>query len=215
MYDVFEAIRLGVGYGFLISALAIGPGFFMVMQTSIQKGWKMALALEFGIILSDIICIFFAYLGASNLLAAIEGNQYTYPSAGAVLIVYGLVKFIRDKKPLKTVNMSETRSPFALFFKGFFINILNPGLLLYWFTIVGFGFESLKHENISEEKLLYANILFNTTILVVVFGIDLLKIFFANRLKNVLKPGVLNQIDVVVSFIFIGIGLFFVFKSFI
>jgi threonine/homoserine/homoserine lactone efflux protein len=215
MINLLEAIRLGVGYGFLISALAIGPSFFMVLQTSIQRGWKMAIALELGIIISDVVCIFFAYLGASNLLAAIQGNQYTYPSAGAVLIVYGLLKFIRDKKPVKAVKTINAQGAFTLFFRGFFINIINPGLLLYWFTIVGLGFETLKSEHLSEKELLYANILFNTTILAVVFAIDLLKIFFAQKLRNVLQNHILEKIDQVVSFIFIGIGLFFVFKNFI
>lgn len=215
MIHLFEAVRLGIGYGFLISALAIGPSFFMVLQTSIQRGLKMAIALELGIILSDIVCIFFAYLGAASLMSTLEESQYTYPSAGAVLIVYGLLKFLREKKPVKPVKTAEGQNALVIFLRGFFINIINPGLLLYWFTIVGLGFEALKDDGITDQQLVQANVLFNATIIGVVFGIDLLKIFFAQKLRNVLKDEVLEKIDIVVSCIFIGMGLYFVFKNFI
>lgn len=214
--DWLVALQLGLSYGLLLSIFSIGPAFFLILQTSILRGWKMALALELGIILSDITCISLSYWGASSLLTILEGNKYIGPTAGGILIAYGLLKIINKQEiPPKDLQTPTQKGFLTIFLRGYFLNIINPGLLLYWFTIVGLGLEALKKENLASDELLKINILFTGTIISVIFLIDLLKILFAQKLGKVLKPNSLEKIDLVLSCIFIGMGSYFVIKSFL
>ena len=48
-YGVKNAILIGIGLSFII-----GPVFFMLIQTSILKGVKAAVAFNMGVILGDV-----------------------------------------------------------------------------------------------------------------------------------------------------------------
>ena len=58
--DIFVAIP----WAFLL-AFSIGPGFFVLLETSITKGFKAAFTFDCGIVFSDIVFILIAYF-ASN-----------------------------------------------------------------------------------------------------------------------------------------------------
>ena len=49
-----EIIQNGVVFGILISFM-LGPAFFILIETSIKKGFKAAIFLDIGILLSDAI----------------------------------------------------------------------------------------------------------------------------------------------------------------
>ena len=59
---VFIAISLGI-----ILAFTIGPVFFILIETSITKGIRSALAFDIGAISGDIFFIVLAYWGTSKL----------------------------------------------------------------------------------------------------------------------------------------------------
>ena len=48
-----------IGIGFLLSVM-VGPVFFVLLETSITKGIRAALALDIGVFISDILYIMFA-----------------------------------------------------------------------------------------------------------------------------------------------------------
>ncbi len=54
--DILTAIPLGIFLSFLI-----GPVFFVLLETSAVKGFRAALAFDFGVILADIVFILIAY----------------------------------------------------------------------------------------------------------------------------------------------------------
>ena len=54
-------ILLAIPWAFLL-AISIGPGFFMLLETSITKGFKAALTFDLGIVFSDLIFIYFNIL---------------------------------------------------------------------------------------------------------------------------------------------------------
>jgi threonine/homoserine/homoserine lactone efflux protein len=56
---IIQDILAAIPWGFLL-AISIGPGFFILLETSITKGFKAALTLDCGIICSDIIFILIA-----------------------------------------------------------------------------------------------------------------------------------------------------------
>ncbi len=48
-----------IGIGFLLSVM-VGPAFFVLLEISITKGIRAALALDLGIFISDLLYILFA-----------------------------------------------------------------------------------------------------------------------------------------------------------
>jgi len=61
-----EAIVSGVLLGGVL-ALLVGPVFFMLIQTSIKKGFVPAVMLSLGVILSDGLIAMLAYWGSSSI----------------------------------------------------------------------------------------------------------------------------------------------------
>ena len=57
----FDLILKGVVTGFVLSIM-IGPVFFVLLETSIKKGVRAALALDLGVLLSDLLYILIAYV---------------------------------------------------------------------------------------------------------------------------------------------------------
>ena len=61
------------GIGFLLSVM-VGPVFFVLLETSITKGVRAALALDLGVFISDIVYILFAFIFASQLKSLTSGD---------------------------------------------------------------------------------------------------------------------------------------------
>jgi len=58
-------IQKGVLFGIVISFM-LGPAFFILIETSIKKGFKSALFLDLGILLSEDIFISCIFCGRKN-----------------------------------------------------------------------------------------------------------------------------------------------------
>ena len=56
----------GIIFGFILSFL-LGPAFFILIETSIKKGFKAAIFLNLGIILSDAIYLFASIFVAEKI----------------------------------------------------------------------------------------------------------------------------------------------------
>ena len=85
--NIFVAISLGI-----ILAFTIGPVFFILIETSITKGMRSALAFDFGAISGDIFFITLAYWGTSKLANYIEDNPNLFIYGGIIIIIYGWSK---------------------------------------------------------------------------------------------------------------------------
>ena len=64
---IIQDILAAIPWGFLL-AISIGPGFFVLLETSITKGFRAALVFDLGVILGDIFFIAIAYLGSYRLI---------------------------------------------------------------------------------------------------------------------------------------------------
>jgi threonine/homoserine/homoserine lactone efflux protein len=103
-------ILLAIPWAFLL-AISIGPGFFMLLETSITKGFKAAFTLDLGIVFSDIIFILIAYFATNQILSQLKDNP-------------------DDEEDIQKNNY------LGLFFKGVFLNIINIGVLGFWMMII-------------------------------------------------------------------------------
>lgn len=201
-----ELVTSAILIGFILSLILIGPVFFLLLETSVSRGWKAAIILNLGVITADVLCISIAYFGSKDLAKAIQNNPSIYIFGGFFILIYGLIMFI-TKPNLKMRNVSVVgRNYFKTFMNGFLLNILNIGVIVFWFFIVSTVVIQYPREN---DFLLYMGI-----VLATFFGIDLLKIFLANKVKSEFTFRRVFYFKRTVGFILLVFGIIVILKGF-
>ena len=197
--DVLKAIPIGI-----ILALTIGPVFFVLLETSITKGFRAALTFDLGVILADIIFILIAYYSTTTILDKVKDDPNLLVFGGVVLTVYGLISYIKTSKSFREIfrehhSIEIKKNYTALFFKGFLLNFINIGVLGGWIAALIFA-KSLTQ---NEEGVVF----FITTVLLTYFTVDILKIVAAKKVKHKLTPRFIFKMKKIISLIILGIGL--------
>lgn len=205
---MLQAVANGIVLGLIISVL-IGPVFFLLIEISIKEGFRSALFMDAGIILSDAACIFVAYFGMAALLND-PHNKFIFVLVGSgVLLIMGVWKLIPPKKPKEqaVVEFQIKRSnPFLLAFQGFVYNLLNPSTIIFWITTVG-GAVALYGD---ERPLIGAQF---TSTLAVVFLIDVSKAWFAKKMRTFINPQKMRKANIVIGIVFIGFSIVLVVRA--
>ena len=201
-----ELVSSAILIGIVLSLILIGPVFFMLLETSVSRGWKAAITLNLGVISADILCILIAYFGSKDLALAIQNNPSIYIFGGFFILIYGLVMFV-SKPNLKMRNVHlVNQNYFRTFMNGFLLNILNIGVIVFWFFIVSTIVIQYPKE---EETLLYMGI-----VLVTFFSIDLLKIFLAQKVKESFTIRRIFYFKKTIGFILMIFGIIVILKGF-
>ena len=209
LQDILTAIPWG-----LLLAFSIGPGFFVLLETSITKGFRAAFTFDLGIVFGDIIFILIAYLSTNQLLEQLKDNPTLFIIGGIIMLVYGLVSFIMLKRNFKKQQDEEQdddnfpkKNYFALFFKGFLLNFINIGVLGFWMMII-ITYGPQMEMNTSRLSIFFASILaFH-------LAFDVAKILLAKQLKHKLIPANIYKIKRVISLVISIFGLFFILQGF-
>lgn len=93
----------------LATIFGFGPAFFLLIQTSISKGFKTALLFDFGVLMSDIIVVILMMLTSIQLTLDDSANMMVAGiTAGVIIIGFGI--FTYYSKPEKIVARSEKKS---------------------------------------------------------------------------------------------------------
>jgi threonine/homoserine/homoserine lactone efflux protein len=211
----FALINTGIRYGFR-SGAALATGIFLS---------DLALVLLIFVLLS---------LGAQGLLSNPKSQSFIGVVGGIILIVYGSfnlyskppkteaqiddptgvnhlnietdVQSKAEKKLIDKITQTEKLpSAFLLGIKGFFINLLNPFVWIFWMataTTVGSKFE------FSYVKI----IIFFAFCLGVIFSADLLKAFVSNKIKRFLTPRLMKIVNMISGVVLIGFGFYLIYK---
>jgi len=185
MNDIINAIPIGVGLAFMI-----GPVFFVLLETSATKGFRAALVFDIGVIVADVIFLYFSYFGSRTLLEKIKDDPRLFLLGGGILFVYGLLIFFKRRKPIITDDdlvVVEKNNYFGLFFKGFLLNFINIGVLAFWLGMIVVVSPQLE---MNDTRIFT----YFATVLGSYFITDLLKILLAKQLKNKLTPLVIRKI---------------------
>ncbi|PID93888.1 MAG: hypothetical protein CSA95_05325 [Bacteroidetes bacterium] len=216
---MIKIIFQGVGLGLVIS-ITIGPAFLAIIQNGITRGFKSSLFMAMGISLSDITLITICYLGASTFFENTSNKPFIGLIGGVILIGYGLYSIFkkpendakseeekkRENTFLKRIS-SEKAGMTTYLLKGFFMNILNPFLLIFWLTAIGWV-----SANAPEGKLLNYTIAFFGGTITTVFLIDILKSVVGTRISKYLKPGVILWMNRIVGATLTIFGCFLILK---
>lgn len=101
--DILSAIPLGFFLSFMI-----GPVFFVLLETSVIKGFRAAIIFDLGVVLADIVFIAIAFFSSYRLIQSIKNDPALYIFGGFVMLTYGIISFIQNKKESKKVLMKLT-----------------------------------------------------------------------------------------------------------
>lgn len=208
MQDIFNAILMGV---FL--AFTIGPVFFMLLQTSITKGFRAAFVFDLGVILGDVFFILITYFSARSFLEKIKDNPYLFIFGGLILFFYGLISFLKERKLKKNdenfckLQIIDTKKNYlALFVKGFLLNAINVGVLGFWLGIIIVMLPRLEFD----PQRVFTYFAF---ILLSYLVVDILKIVIAKELRHKLTPLKIHQIKQVTNIIIFLFGLLLIIQA--
>lgn len=198
---MIQAFFQGIIPGLLLSA-AIGPVFFMLVQTSIQRGFKLAMIMELGIIMSDTFCILCAYFGLASFFQNPAYKNLIFTIGSIILVIFGVAMFLSHKKVSFQVDDELKKGDKTrLFWKGFLFNISNPSVVFFWMAFVG-----LSLPRYAESKT-QAFAYFIGTVLTV-FSIDILKAWSADKIKKYMTQKAMVNFNKIAG---LGIGVFGVF----
>ena len=205
--EYVNAVLLGFGLTFMV-----GPVFFTLIETSITKGVRAAITFDIGVVLADVMFITISYFGSVTILQTIQDDPRIFMIGGMVLVAYGLYTiFYRKTKKIvtdKELVVVESNNYIGLFFKGFFLNTINFGVLAFWLAIV---------IAVSSNFQMESGKVFNYFVIVITVFLltDLVKILAAKQLKAKLTPVVLRKIRHALGVFFIIFGIILATKSYI
>lgn len=192
---MLEIIISGISLGFVLSFLT-GPVFFALIKTSIEKGFSAGVSLAAGVVFSDIFYVALTVYGTSFL--ALE-NMYRMQIGivgSTILFSVGLYYLFKKVK----VNYEQTTSKrhyTGYFLKGFLMCIFNPAVLLYWLSVTS-GVISLSG-GINSTYILP----FYGSILVTQFSLDVLKAYYANKLRYKIKEKTISNLNKIAGILII------------
>lgn len=196
--DILRAIPFGI-----ILAFTIGPVFFVLLETSVTKGFKSALIFDLGVMFADILFILVAFFSTNKLLDKVKDDPNFLIFGGVLLVVYGFISFIKTSKSFRDIvkeyhKIDIQKKYGKLFLKGFLLNFINIGVLIGW---VGF---IVIANSLTETK--DGVVVFLSTILVVYFLVDLVKIAVSKKLKNRLTPRLIFKTKKIIALVILGFG---------
>lgn len=208
--DILAAIPWGI-----LLAFTIGPVFFVLLETSITKGFKAAMIFDFGVVFADIVFILIAYFSTNQILQKLKDDPALFIFGGVIMLSFGIISFLKEKKDFKKQQEEnyddedniKKNNYLGLFFKGFLLNFINIGVLAFWMgIIIVFG----PKLNMETNRIL----VFITIIVLSYLAVDILKIMVAKQLKSKLTPYNIYKIKRVISVILMIFGGFLMIQGF-
>lgn len=207
---MLEDIQAAIPLGFFLSFM-IGPVFFVLLETSVVKGFRAAISFDLGVILADIIFIFLAYFSSYQLLENLSNQPGLYIFGGTLLSLYGVIVFSKKTKgeSLDTNPHAPLKSNYLqLFAKGFLLNFINVGVLVFWLGII-----IVVGPNLDANPSRF--LLFFGTLIISYFLTDVVKILLAKRLKAYLTPLIILNIKKALGVLLLICGITLITKGFL
>lgn len=193
-----EAVLKGLTLGLLLS-LSVGPIFFSVIKQSLSNGHKGGLAFAFGVSASDITLVLLSTVFTETFLQLTAFEKPIGIAGSILLMLFGVYflyfKKLRVNEDGKIVFKHRKRDLLKISLSGYFMNLMNPGMVILWFTISG----TLLRFSTRHKIIIY------TTALILVLLADLLKVFLAGKIRNKLTPHnihIMNRINGAILIIF-------------
>lgn len=196
---MMQAFIQGIVPGLILSVL-IGPVFFLLIQTSMEQGFKRAMIMESGIILADGLCIYLAIAGFAALFTEPSNIPPLTMMGGVILIAFGAYSWLKSPKIVPdATDASSLGSRKKLFAKGFLFNLSNPSVIFFWMGAVGIALPQYNHDGAKVSCYFAATLL-------TVFLTDVLKAILAHRIKPYISAQNLALVNRIASIAIIAFG---------
>ncbi len=221
---MIETIISGIGLG-LGLAIMMGPAFFSLLQTSIDRGFRNAVRFAVGIFLSDTFLVSIAFLGAASVLGKPMIKELVGLVGGGMLVGMGIHTFLnRGKRGAQKVDAEieiaaeideiispQLPKPIIFFGKGFLLNLANPATWFFWIFWVGVVSSQYADSTGHLDKL--SLFIFFSSTLIAVLATDVLKAYVAHQLKSRINDKFISKMNMVFGLILIAFGIFLVARS--
>jgi len=194
-----ESIVSGIISG-IVLAFLIGPVFFTIIQTSIEKGFRSGVFVAVGVSLSDSIYILVSYFGLVQFMQAENFRHYMAYTGGVILLGFGLYYLLVKRRRLAQFEFQtkiEGGPWLKLVGKGFLINALSPMVLFFWIATVSVATARLGYPN--KGKI----VLFFVSIVATVFATDVIKAKLADQLRTLITPRFIRIMNIVLGILMI------------
>lgn len=198
-----ELLTNGFLFG-IVLAFFVGPAFFALIQTSVQKGFVSGLGMAAGICFSDTIFIAIGYFGVSQALASESARVLLSLSGGTVLFIFGLASIKKPVRKRTATDEDKNVSIWKNMLKGFLLNGVNPGVALFWIGVVSIASVEYNYSGSNAFS-------FFAAIILTVFLMDIFKAYLANRMRNIFTTRLLRIMNRVVgiALIIFAVRLYF------
>jgi threonine/homoserine/homoserine lactone efflux protein len=197
---MLEALWKGITLGLLLS-IAVGPVVFSIIKQSINNGKKGGLAFIIGVSLSDItlavVSNFFTELFAEFIERKTEIGIIGSTFLISVGIYFLFFKKVQVNEEGKQIIRTRKRDYLKLLIAGYFMNILNPAIIIFWLTTSTAFISHTLNERI---------IIFGIALSLVLAG-DITKVILAGNLRKRLTLKNIQLINRINGVILIGFGV--------
>lgn len=187
-----DVVINGFLFGLLLCVL-IGPVFFALIQTAIERGFFSGFFMAVGIAISDSAYIVLTYLGVSKLVDNPSFNMWLGGIGGTIMLVFGIFYLFKPipTKGLKQLHAEDTKW-FQQILKGFALNGINPFVLIFWIGII--SKVTVTYQYSTNQAITFFIVLVAT-----VFLVDILKSYFAMKLSEIVTPRFMRIMNRVVG----------------
>ena len=188
---MIEAIISGIGFGLVLTFLT-GPVFFALIKTSIEKGFHAGVALALGVVSSDMVFVGAILFGSQYFVISPADKIYAGIIGSTVLLVIGIYYIFKKAEVNYAATVPKRVNRAGYFLKGFVMCIFNPTILFHWTVVIGAA-STVYHVGVHNRGLKIGTMFL--TILVMQFGMDTIKAFYADKLRAKISVKFIHRLN--------------------
>ncbi len=204
-----EPVIRGISFG-IVLAFLVGPVFFALIQTGMERGFVPGLLVAVGIAVSDALYLLLCFMGLSAFLEADSFRVYLGFGGGTLLAAFGFYYLlIKRRIAVSGQPVAEQSAPIRYLAKGFVLNTMSPMVPLFWMGTVSLATTDFGYYRLSQFLPFFAGVLSTTLIT------DVSKSWMAMRVSKWITPQRLYWANRVIGIILIIFGIRLVWSALI
>jgi threonine/homoserine/homoserine lactone efflux protein len=197
-----DIVIKGLITGLLLS-IFIGATFFMLIETSMTRGFRSALWFDLGVLMCDAMIISSIYFFTAWINQILVHKNYFNLAGGIAFVGFGINYIISRRK--EDLSYKAKKGFMKLILNGFFINLLNPSVIVFWLGSMAVAMTQFRLTG--NQVLVY----FAVTLGVVAL-FDVAKAYFAYRISSLMSPRIIKRVYFFSGILMIALGLFILLK---